>query len=108
MADRDDIEVIFDTIERYADVVGKNIKINRLFLFGSFARGNSDKDSDIDVAVVSDDFSGDVSEDRLMLMKCRWDIDLRIEPMPFLSEDFVDDDPFVREIVATGREIVLN
>ena len=35
-----------------------NIRIEKAFLFGSHARGNPGKWSDIDVALVSPDFSG--------------------------------------------------
>jgi predicted nucleotidyltransferase len=61
--------------------------------------GTSDEQSDIDVAVVSDDFSGDLVEDTFKLMQIRRQVDNRIEPHPFLSEDFNNKNPFVKEIM---------
>jgi predicted nucleotidyltransferase len=34
------------------------IKVDRIILFGSYATGNAKKESDIDVAVISEDFKG--------------------------------------------------
>jgi len=97
--------LIVDIVAKYADAVNKEIKVDKIILYGSYSKGNPHKDSDIDVAIISPDFTGDKIEDRLHLMKCRWNIDLRIEPMPFRPEDFVPDDPFVKEIMETGIEV---
>ena len=105
MVERDDRRLIIDILARFADTVRKEMKVDKIILYGSYSNGKPHKDSDIDVAVVSSDFTGDTIEDRLLLMKCRWGIDLRIEPMPFRPEDFVPDDPFVREIIETGIEV---
>lgn len=105
MAEKDNKQLIIDIVESYAKAVGKEIKVSKVILYGSYAKGTQHKDSDIDVAVVSSDFTGDTVEDRLKLMKCRWEIDLGIEPMPFRPEDFISDDPFVREIIETGIEL---
>jgi predicted nucleotidyltransferase len=105
MVEKDDKRLIVDIVAKYADAVNKEIKVDKIILYGSYSKGNPHKDSDIDVAVISPDFTGDKIEDRLHLMKCRWNIDLRIEPMPFRPEDFVPDDPFVKEIMETGIEV---
>jgi len=105
MAEAANKNLIFDIVARYVSVVGKEIKVNKVFLYGSYAKGSQRSDSDIDVAVISSDFSGDRIEDQFKLMKYRRKIDLRIEPMPFRPEDFNPDDPFVREIIETGLEI---
>jgi len=59
----------------------------------------------MDLAIVSDDFSGDVIDDQLFLMKLRHQVDSRIEPHPFLIEEFSTDDPYVKTIIETGEEI---
>jgi len=83
------------------------VRPDRVYLYGSYANGEADRDSDIDVAVVSSDLSGRRHEDRLRLMQLRWDVDLRIEPHPFRPEQFTTDDPLVAEILETGVEIVV-
>lgn len=96
---------IIDIVLRFAEVIGKEKQVFKVILYGSYSRGVHDIDSDIDVAVISPDFTGDRTEDQFWLLQKRRDIDLRIEPMPFRPEDFVPDDPFVREIVETGLEV---
>ena len=61
--------------------------------------------SDIDVAVVGDNFTGDPVEDILTHMRMRRKIDYRIEPRPFKTEDFNLSNPLAREIITTGKEI---
>ena len=51
-----------------------------------FAKGTHSPESDIDIAVVADNFSGDPIEDAMLLMKLRRKIDYRIEPHPFKTE----------------------
>lgn len=88
-------------------VRSKKIKIITAYIFGSLVKGNFTEWSDIDVAVVSGSLSGDIFDDRVMLMKIRRDIDLRIEPHPFLPEEWNDDtNPFVNEIKKYGEKII--
>jgi predicted nucleotidyltransferase len=82
------------------------IGLTNVYLFGSYVCGEPTADSDIDVAVVSDDMSGDVIEDGVRLMRCRRNVDLRIEPHPFRPEDFTPDNPWAAEILQTGIRIV--
>jgi hypothetical protein len=58
-----------------------------------------------DVAVVSDDFTGDPVDDTVMLMKMRRGIDLRIEPRPFLARDFTESNPMAKEVMESGIRI---
>jgi len=71
-------------------------------LFGSYADNRADAWSDIDVAIISPDFSDDRFDERIRLMKLSSEIDNRIEPVPFHSSDFRNDDPLVGEIKKRG------
>jgi len=93
-------------VRRYADEVKKNCNVLQLFWFGSTAMGRAHEDSDIDIAVVAQDFSGDAVEDMLRLMKMRRNIDLRIEPHAFLPSDFHQDNPFAAEIMQHGIKML--
>lgn len=64
-----------------------------MYLYGSYTSGNYTADSDIDIAVVADDFSGDIIEDTFKLMKIRRSVDNRIEPHSFSIEEFNENDP---------------
>jgi len=81
-----------------------NIHIWKMFLFGSFVtKATSDLEwSDIDIAIVSDDFSGSRFDDIMMLIPMSTRIDSRIETHPFTREDF-ENSPFARdEILKKG------
>lgn len=58
----------------------------------------TDEWSDIDIVIVSPDFSDDLLKERLILTKLAIPIDDRIEPKPFNKESFNPNDPLVYEI----------
>jgi len=102
-----DKKKVYQIIHQYLEVLRENnLNYAKVYLYGSYAQGNYKKDSDIDLAIVSDDFSGDVIDDQFLLMKLRRKVDLRIEPHPFLIEEFSTDDPYVKTIIETGEEIL--
>ena len=105
MASFNDRRRVEDIVKEYGKLLKEKIDIKHIYLYGSYAKGTNSPDSDIDIAVVGDDFSGDPIEDTLMLMKIRRKIDNRIEPRPFKTSDFNSSNPFVREIINSGREI---
>ena len=84
----------------------QGIKIDSAYLFGSFAKGTEHKWSDIDIAVISSDFSDNRFEEGVRLMKLSCDIDTRIEPVPFNPETFIDEDPLAWEIKKTGYLLI--
>jgi len=90
----------------YGKLVKEKLDIKHIYLYGSYAKGNYSHDSDIDIAVVGDDFSGDPIEDILILMKIRRKIDNRIEPRPFKTSDFNLSNPLAREIINTGIKVI--
>lgn len=79
------------------------IRISAIYLFGSYVNGETDLEwSDIDVAIVSDDFSGFRINDNKMLIPLSVKVEPRIETHPFRIKDF-QDSPFVRdEIINKG------
>ncbi|HNX07908.1 MAG TPA: nucleotidyltransferase domain-containing protein [Bacteroidales bacterium] len=93
--------------QKYAYVVNANFNSVKIILFGSYAKGNFNKDSDIDIAVILNDFN-DIIEMQVKLMKLRRKIDSRIEPHPFREKDFVLSNPVVNEIMKYGKEIQIN
>ena len=92
-------------IQKFIALVQNETRILKVFLYGSHAKGTAGKWSDIDIALVSTDFSEDLFEERIRLMKLGLVIDKRIEPSPFRPEDFNDNNPLVNEINKSGIEI---
>jgi predicted nucleotidyltransferase len=92
--------------QQYASAVNANYGNVRTILFGSFAKGNYNEDSDIDIAVVFKDYSN-LIDMQLELMRLRRKIDSRIEPHPFRESEFELSNPIVNEIVKYGQEIII-
>lgn len=79
---------IINIIIEYLEVLKENgINITRAYLFGSHCTGNAHKDSDIDLAVISDSFS-DKLEDMTLLKLLTEDVNLDICPHPYSIDDF--------------------
>lgn len=93
--------------ELYIDTISRKYSILQSFLFGSFAKGNYNEDSDIDVAIVINSVS-DIIDAQIDLMKLRRKVDLRIEPHPFNIQDFNNENPVVNEILKYGIELKAN
>ena len=98
---------IIEVVKKYIEELEKNgIRIREAIIFGSFVKGTSKEWSDIDIALVSPDFTGDRFEDRRRIVLLRRKIDSRIEPIPFRPEDFNNGGMLVEEIKRTGKWVV--
>ena len=93
-------------IHLFLQLASKRIRIVQAYLFGSSVKGNRYQWSDIDLAIVSPDFSGDSFEDSKVLFPLILQIDRSIEVHPFCPADFSSENPFVKEILETGVQIV--
>jgi len=69
------------------------IDVSEAYLFGSVAQGLPEKDSDIDLAVVSSDFQGIRYYDIKKISKYRRKVDLRLEIHPFSRREVEQDPP---------------
>jgi uncharacterized protein len=97
---------IIDTVKQYIMIIPKDLGVKRAYLFGSFAKGKENDDSDIDIALVLENMP-DFFYAQKLLMKLRRKIDLRIEPHPIKEQDFNSLNPFAYEIERTGIIISL-
>ena len=96
---------VTDKIQRFIQSAKQELRVNAVFLFGSNAKGTTHAWSDIDLAIVSPDFSGDSFEDTKKLIPHILQVDSGIEVHTFRPEDFSTDNPFVEEIVGSGIRI---
>ena len=107
MAEKKDRAAVNRIINRYINALkDRNIKILGSFLFGSYAQGMESEWSDIDVAILTDEFIGDSFDFTFLLMKIAREIDADIEPHPFLVEEFNEENPVAVEILKTGQKIL--
>lgn len=84
----------------------KKYPVKRMYLYGSYAKGNPHTHSDIDLAIVLTDIT-DYFETQVNLLKLTWNFDTRVEPHPFDEQDWISTNPVIREILRDGIEIVL-
>jgi len=98
---------IEEILKRYFEILRQNkIPIKNAFLFGSYAKGNYNEWSDIDIALVSDIFEGNRINDRKKIRKLTLSISSSLEVLPFNSNDFNNENPFAKEIIETGIKLV--
>ncbi len=98
---------IIEIIKKFVrDALKENIHISQAILFGSYAKGTNHEWSDIDLAVVSDDFTGIRFYDNVKLGKPRIKTSADLQTHPFRPEDFNKNNPFVAEILEYGIRIV--
>src|ERR1700761_3202173 len=97
------------TINRIKDFAAQihlcGVDLKRVILYGSYAHDKQTKYSDIDVALVADEFSGVPSEDVKLFLKAMRKYYM-VQAQTYNTKDFTPDkDPFVEEILKTGIEI---
>jgi len=94
-------------IKRYIARLKKSgIPVEKVLLFGSWARGTPREDSDVDIALISPAFTGDRFLDRRKIVPLRREINSRIEPIPFNPQTFAGGGILVEEIIRYSEEIV--
>ncbi len=87
-------------------IQAEGVEVVSAYLYGSHARNEAHRYSDVDVAVVSPDFSGNRFEDRRHLRDVCEQVSDRVELMPFHPDNFEDWHPLVHQIKTTGMKLV--
>ena len=93
-------------------LISDKIKIDGIYLFGSYAKGNPTSDSDVDIAVLSPEFEGIRFYDRgriskIIIYETFPELEFAdFEIHPYKTDEFTEDDPFVAEILRTGIKII--
>lgn len=93
-----------DKVRRFKLLLSRHFELDAVYLFGSYSKGTNREDSDIDVAVVVEEITGDFFATNPLLWKIRRQVDDRIEPI--LIEKKHDQSGFLDEIRRTGIEIL--
>jgi predicted nucleotidyltransferase len=99
---------IIEIVKKFCKMVSgdRAIAISKVYLFGSNANGTADKNSDIDVAIVSKSFTGCKYSDREIVNPYVLKIDSSIEVHPFTVAEFNRANPFAKEIIRNGKKIL--
>ena len=99
--------VAFTDIQKFAADVAREFLPEKVILFGSYARGNAGAESDVDLLVV---MPGDVSGTRVAVdiirrLKPTLPVELIVRSSGQIKERLALNDFFLREIIATGKEL---
>jgi predicted nucleotidyltransferase len=104
-----DVKTVMDTVEKYVMDVKQVFPIDKVYLYGSYAKGTQRWDSDVDLCFflnVNTGQSVDIGI-KLLGMTRKYDPRICIEPRVFPVSELNNDNPFVKEVVRTGYEIVV-
>lgn len=94
-------------IEKYISVLRENnIPVKNAYLFGSYAKGNNNEWSDIDIALISDLFEGIRIKDKDKIRRITLSVSSSLEILPFRPDDFSSENPLAKEIIETGIRLV--
>ena len=101
------VETVNEIIYSYVEDVKNAMSIDRIFLFGSYAKGTATEQSDIDLCFFSRSFENQPSIDimKQLFRLTRKYKGIDIEPRGFATSELENDNPFVKEILHTGREL---
>ncbi len=86
------------------DCYKQGLNIEKAYLFGSVAKNEQRDFSDIDIALISKDFSNNFIINNRLTSKINIKYPL-IEVHHFNSDYFKNGDPFINEITSTGFEL---
>src|SRR5213594_2455951 len=85
MAKETDIQRI---TERYVQRLARSITVNKAILTGSWANGKYLEDSDVDMIIVSDDFSSMPISERLSYLQKEWTNKIPLEAFGYTVDEF--------------------
>jgi len=103
-----DREELVKTLKLFKRKAARHHKLQRMLLFGSRATGMARPDSDIDLIVVSDEFTGKSAYDRPTRLYMDWDLDYPVDMLCYTPEEFrrlAKRHSIIREALKTGVTI---
>jgi predicted nucleotidyltransferase len=92
-------------IQQYCDAIAAAFKPRKIILFGSYAYGTPNEDSDVDVMVVMPKkrFRRDLGFKMRMKVPATFPVDVLVEPEDRLEARIQDRESFILDITEKGR-----
>jgi predicted nucleotidyltransferase len=99
----EDSEKIYEQLREFAHLLRSKHKVKRVYLYGSFARGDFHEGSDIDLIIVGE-FEGKMPQ---RINKIFDLTSLPIEPLVYTETEFeqMKERAFLKEVLATAKEL---
>jgi uncharacterized protein len=101
---------IIELLKKYCTLLNiSGIRVEKAFLYGSYARGEASPDSDIDVMLVSESFDNNDPEANIKAWSFTRKVDTRIEPYTVGLHQFLNDEvsPLLQMVKQDGIEVEL-
>lgn len=98
---------IIKLIEKFIKLLKEeNIVVEKVILFGSYAKGTYRADSDIDLAIVSPNFKEEDCIENMTFLLCKANIlKADIQTLPFSIEEYNEPKGIMEETLNTGIEL---
>ena len=105
-----DIEIVMQHAKSYADDVRCALPVDKVVLYGSYAKGTATALSDVDICFFLNNYGGkerfDIRFELLRMIRSQSGRSgIYFEPTVFPTSEIYNDNPFVKEILRTGIEI---
>jgi len=98
---------VIDIVRNYArEIQNSGVNLRKVILYGSFANETQHEWSDIDVALIADEFEGLPTDHNYFSSIGIKKPYVRIESNTYPTDYFQEGDPFIEEIKNTGIEII--
>jgi predicted nucleotidyltransferase len=105
------------TVKQAAELIknilkDRNITVDKMLVFGSYAKGDFTKDSDLDIAVISRDFNGkDVFQKAEMLKGLKWvlveKLEVAFDIVPVSLKQWQESSSLVVDFIKDGEVLSL-
>lgn len=104
MAQKEIITLIRDFVKRLSQ---EGIPVDKAFLYGSYARGEENEESDIDIMLVSEIFDGNDDQTIGKTWRISRSVDVRLEPYTVGRKRFLNDQysPLLQLVKKEGLEV---
>ena len=104
-----DYDTVKQAVTEYVRDVAEVMPVSKAVLFGSYAKGTATDQSDVDICFFLDSFNGQRSVDIVAkMLRLTHDFStIYIEPHAFETSDIDNDNPFLKEVLSTGEEILI-
>ena len=99
----EDREEIYEQLREFARLLKSKHKAKKVYLYGSFARGDFHEGSDIDLIIVGE-FEGRMHQ---RIGKVLGLTSLPVEPLVYTEAEFeqMKERPFLKEVLSTAKEL---
>lgn len=101
-------EIIKEKLQELKKKIISEYDLKKMILFGSRARGDHFKTSDVDILIISDKFKDIFFTDRMCQILEYWNLSVDLEPICYTTEEFEKKKKqigLVRQAVKEGIEI---